>query len=98
MHHRLAPRPALAFGRRGALGLQAAQQLGGGFIVRVLRHQFTAKRLGQQRGGQARGGGLRLGQAGFEPVGKGEQGFYAADDFGLFFGGRNRYGDRIEIF
>ena len=28
--------------------------------------------------------GLAL-KAGFEPVGKGEQGFYAADDFGLFF-------------
>lgn len=66
-----------------ALDLQAAQQLGGGFAFRVLQHPLTAKRLGQQRGGLVRGGGLRLGKAGFEPVGKDKQGFYAADNFGL---------------
>lgn len=57
---------------------QAAQQLGGRFLAGVLRHQLAAKGLGQQRGREAlgsRAGGL---QAGFQPIGIGEQDFYAA--------------------
>jgi nucleoside-diphosphate-sugar epimerase len=45
---------------------------GGGFIGRVLRHQFAAEGFGQQRRGQAVDGGLSLGEAGFHAVGEGK--------------------------
>jgi hypothetical protein len=41
--------------------------------------------LASNEGGEPVGGGLSGLQTGFEAVGEGEQGFDAADDFGLFF-------------
>jgi len=82
---------AAAFGCRGGRGGgQAFEQFARRFVVRVLRHQFAAEGLGQQGRGQALGGGLCGLQTGFEAVGEGEQGFDAADDFGLFVCGRDR--------
>ncbi len=62
---------------------EALEQFGGGLVGRVLRHQLAAEGFGQQRRGQAVDGGLGLGEAGFQAVGEGEEGFDAADDFGL---------------
>jgi len=70
--------------------IEALEQFGGGFVVRVLRHQFAAESLGQQRGGQPVNGGLCLVETGFEAVGEGEEGFDSADDFLLLLYGRNR--------
>ncbi len=53
------------------LGTDAFQQHTGRFVVRVLRHQFTAKGFGE--GG--RGEFFDLGAGGLMAVGKGEQGF-----------------------
>lgn len=59
------------------------QQLFRRFIVGILRHQFTAKGLGEEGRGQLvnllAGGGV----AGFEAIGENEKGFDAADDFVL---------------
>ena len=40
------------FGCGGALGLDAAEQHAGGFVARVLRHQFASKGFGQDALGQ----------------------------------------------
>ncbi len=68
-----------------AAGGEALQQGGGRFVVRVLRHQFAAEGLGQQRRRQALGRGAGRREPGFQAVGEREQGFYAADDFMLFY-------------
>ena len=78
-------------------GADAFQQHGGGFVVRVLRHQLAAEGLGEQRGRQAFDLGAGGGVAGFEAVGIGEQGFDAADDFVLFIDTRQFEFERCEL-
>ena len=74
----------LGLRRSGALGLDALQQHAGRFVVRVLRHQLAAERLGKDALGQAVDARLSGFDASFELVGEGEELFDAADDFGLF--------------
>ena len=76
--------------RRCPRSADAFQQHGGGFVVRVLRHQLAAEGLGEQRRRQAFDLGAGGGVAGFEAVGVGEKGFDTADDFVLFIEGRQQ--------
>ena len=80
---RLAPTPSHCRCRI-ALGAQTFQQDAGRLIVRVLRHQFTAKGFGEDGGGEFVDAGAGCGVLRLHLVGQGEQGFDAADDFGLF--------------
>ena len=54
------------------------------FVVRILGDEFAAEGFGEGGGGEALDGLLRGGEAGFDPVGEGEQVFDPADDFFLF--------------
>lgn len=54
------------------------------FIIRVLRHEFTAEGLGEQRRGELFDLSTGDSIACLQPVSKGEKGFDAADDFVLF--------------
>ena len=86
---------ALRFGRRcRTRSADALEQHRGGLVVRVLGDQLAAEGLGEQGGRQALDLGAGGGVAGFEAVGVGEEGFDAADDFGLLRSGGIIIGNR----
>ena len=65
-------------------GTQSLQQLTRRFVVGVLGDEFAAEGFGEGGEGEALDGLLRGGEAGFDPVGEGEQIFASADDFVMF--------------
>ena len=76
---------ALCFGGFGGwLAVEVSQQHTCRFVVGVLGDEFAAEGFGEGGGGEALDGLLRGGEAGFDPVGEGEQVFDPADDFFLF--------------
>ena len=76
---------AICFGGlSGWLSAEAGEKSGGRFVVGVLGDEFAAEGFGEGGGGEALDGLLRGGEAGFDPVGEGEQVFDPADDFLLF--------------
>ena len=66
------------------LAAEADEKSGGRFVVWILGNQFTSKCLCQNGWSEALNRFLRHREAGFDPVGEGEQGFDPADDFLLF--------------
>ena len=68
----------------GWLAAEALEECRRRFVVGVLGDEFAAEGFGEGGGGEALDGLLRGGEAGFDPVGEGEQVFDTADDFLLF--------------
>ena len=75
----------LGFGGGGALGFDACEQRAGRFVVWVLGYQFASKGFGEDALGEMVDTAFGRGDFGFQLVGEGEELFYAADYFGLFF-------------
>ena len=73
-----------AVGLGGGLAGDAFQKKGCWLVGWVLGDQLTTKGFCQGGGGQTLHRFPRGGETGFDPVGEGEQGFDAADDFLLF--------------
>jgi hypothetical protein len=95
---------AFGAGFAGGLGdwlfVEPFQKGRGRFVIRILGNQLSPKCFRQHGGGEALDGLLRAGEAGFDPVGEGEQVFDSADDF-LLFGkwcqGKRFYAHRADI-
>lgn len=67
--------------RRWLSGFQSFQRRARRFVVGALGDEFAAEGFGEGGGGQTLHRFPRGGEAGFDPVGEGEEVFDAADDF-----------------